>query len=65
MININMKKKKKKQISLSVSTTMRRMADDLMLQLDEGLINAPCTSLAIDESTEYRHCSTHDTSQIA
>ena len=44
-----------KQIPLSDSTAMRRtelLAEDLVLQLDEGLKNAPCISLAIDESTD-------------
>ena len=46
---------KLKQIPLSDSTAMRRtelLAEDLVLQLDEGLKSAPCLSLAIDESTD-------------
>lgn len=48
-------KDKIKQIPLSDSTSMRRtelLANDLMLQLDLGLKEAPCISLAIDESTD-------------
>ena len=44
-----------KQIPLSDSSAMRRaelLAEDLFLQLNEVLKNAPCISLAIDESTD-------------
>ena len=44
-----------KQIPLSDSSAMRRtelMAEDLLWQLDQRLKNAPCISLAIDESTD-------------
>ena len=44
---------KVKQLPLSDSTAMRRtglLAEDLALQLNEGLKSAPCISLAIDES---------------
>ena len=43
------------QIPLSDSSATRStelLAEDLLLQLDEGLKNAPCISLAIDESTD-------------
>ena len=45
---------KVKQILLSDSTAMRTglLAEDLVLQLNEGLKSAPCISLAIDESTD-------------
>ena len=46
---------KVKQIPLSNSTAMTRtelLAEDLVLQLDEGLKSAPCILLAIDESTD-------------
>ena len=44
-----------KQIPLSDSSAMRRtelLAEDLLWQLDQGLKNAHCISLAIDESTD-------------
>ena len=45
---------KVKQIPLSDSTAMRTglLAEDIVLQLNEGLKSAPCISLAIDESTD-------------
>ena len=44
-----------KQIPLSDSSAMRRtelLAEHLLWKLDQGLKNAPCISLAIDESTD-------------
>ena len=46
---------KVKQIPLFDSTAMRRtglLAEDLVLQLNEGLKSAPCILLAIEESTD-------------
>ena len=48
-------KEKINKILLSDSTLMRRtelLAYHFMSQLDEGLQNAPCISLAINESTD-------------
>lgn len=47
--------KKIKQIPLSDSTVIRRteiLAEDVISQLDEAIQNAPCISLAVDESTD-------------
>ena len=44
-----------KQILLCDSSAMRRtelLAEDLLWQLNQGLKNAPCISLAIDQSTD-------------
>ena len=51
-----------KQIPLSDSSAMRRtelLAEDFLLQLNEGLKNAPCISLAIDESTDMTDNAQH------
>lgn len=48
-------REKIKQIPLSDSTAMRRteiLAEDLISKLDEAIQNAPCISLAMDESTD-------------
>ena len=51
-----------KQISLSDSSAIRRtelLAEDLLLQLHKGLKNAPCISLAIEESTDVTDNAQH------